>query len=119
VLRGIAALPAGSGVVFDYAIAPRLLGPVERLVFDEFAKRVAAAGEPWISSFEPEVLQSDLRAMGFTHVVDLGPDELNARYFSQRADGMRVGSLAHVMVARVASSEADSDAVLESALRVG
>jgi O-methyltransferase involved in polyketide biosynthesis len=87
-------------VVFDYAIAPTLLGPIERLVFDEFAKRVAAAGEPWVSSFEPADLARDLHALGFTEVDDLGPEFLNARYFHNRADGMRVGTLAHVMKAR-------------------
>ena len=42
VLRTMACLAPGTQVVFDYAIAPTLLGPIERLVFDEFAKRVAA-----------------------------------------------------------------------------
>ena len=43
----------------------------------------------------------DLHAMGFGHVEDLGPEEINARYFKDRTDGLRVGSLAHVMNARV------------------
>ena len=91
----------GSVVVFDYAVAPTLLGPIERLVFDEFAKRVAAAGEPWVSSFEPDELRQRLLTAGFTHVEDLGPNELNDRYFANRPDGMRVGTLAHIIKATI------------------
>ena len=87
-------------LIFDYAISPELLGPIERLVFDEFAKRVASAGEPWISSFQPDELTARLLASGFSQVEDLGPDQLNAQYFSNRPDGMRVGSLARIIRAR-------------------
>ena len=101
VLRTMACLAPGTEVVFDYAIAPTLLGPIERLVFDEFARRVAAAGEPWVSWFEPEDLCRDLAAAGFTRIEDLGPDALNGRYFADRTDGMRVGALAHIISAVV------------------
>jgi methyltransferase (TIGR00027 family) len=97
----IAQQAAGSAVVFDYAVAPALLGPVERLVFDEFATRVAAAGEPWISTFDPAALRQQLLSYGFTSVDDLGADDLNARYFSGRTDGMRVGTLARIVRAGV------------------
>jgi methyltransferase (TIGR00027 family) len=99
-LRGIAREAVDAEVVFDYAISPTLLAPVERLVFDEFAKRVAAAGEPWVCSFEPDDLRRELLAAGFTQVEDLGPDELNGHYFSGRADAMRVGTLARIIRAR-------------------
>jgi O-methyltransferase involved in polyketide biosynthesis len=101
VLRAMACLAPGTQVVFDYAIAPTLLGPIERLAFDEFAKRVAAAGEPWVSWFEPDRLCQDLAAAGFTRIEDLGPDTLNGRYLFERADGMRVGAIAHIISAVV------------------
>jgi methyltransferase (TIGR00027 family) len=100
-LRFIASAPIGSGVVFDYAILPSLLTPDQRLVFDALANRVASAGEPWRTFFDPVELTKDLRAMGFGHVEDIGPAEINARYFKDRADGLRVGSLSHLMNARV------------------
>ncbi len=61
----------------------------------------AAAGEPWQSFFDPSVLAADLKAMGFVEVEDLGGEALNARYFQARTDGLRVGSLAHLMVAKL------------------
>jgi hypothetical protein len=33
-------------------------------------------------------------------VEDLGSDALNARYFAGRSDGLHVGSIGHVIVAR-------------------
>jgi methyltransferase (TIGR00027 family) len=100
-LRFIASAPAGSGVVFDYMISPSLLTPAQRARFDALARRVASAGEPWKTFFDPEVLARDLRAMGFGYIEDKGPKEINARYFKKRKDGLRVGSLSHLMNARV------------------
>ena len=99
VLTSIAALPPGSGVVFDYSLSPSMLGLVQRRVLEEFSRRVAAAGEPWITSFEPPALRAVLGNAGFSRIEDLSPDDINGRYFSGRADGLRVGSLAHVMCA--------------------
>ncbi|MGE5256355.1 MAG: class I SAM-dependent methyltransferase, partial [Hyphomicrobiales bacterium] len=100
-LRFIAAAPAGSAVVFDYLISPLLLNAAERSAFDSLARRVASAGEPWQAFFDPAALKSDVRTMGFRHVTDMGPAEINARYFNERKDGLRAGSLAHLMKARV------------------
>jgi methyltransferase (TIGR00027 family) len=100
-LRFIASAPVGSGVVFDYMISPWLLTPAQRSRFDDLARRVASAGEPWQAFFDPGSLTRDLRAMGFGSVEDNGPEEINARYFKDRKDGLRVGSLSHVMIARI------------------
>lgn len=95
--KTIAALTTPTGVVFDYGIDRSLLGFMERMVLDEFSRRVAAAGEPWTTFFKPSELQEELRATGFTEVEDLGPDDINERYFGNRADGLRVGTLARLM----------------------
>jgi O-methyltransferase involved in polyketide biosynthesis len=82
-------------------ISPCLLSPSQRARLDVFLRRVALAGEPWKAFFDPEVLAKDLRAMGFGHVEDKGPEEINAMYFRNRKDGLRVGSLSHLMKAQV------------------
>jgi O-methyltransferase involved in polyketide biosynthesis len=99
--RFIASAPAGSAIVFDYMISPSSLTPAQRSRFDALARQVASAGEPWQAFFDPELLARDLRAMGFGHVEDKGPEEINAVYFKNRKDGLRVGSLSHLMYARV------------------
>jgi methyltransferase (TIGR00027 family) len=89
----------GGGVVFDYNISPASLAPPRRAAFERLAARVAAAGEPFRGFFEPGRLVAAIHAMGFHGVRDMGPDELNATFFSDRADGLRVGSAGHILTA--------------------
>jgi methyltransferase (TIGR00027 family) len=100
-LRFVASMPVGSGIVFDYMILPSLLSPAARLAFDRLVHRVASAGEPFQTFFDPSSLRSSLRAMGFVQIEDIEPREMNARYFRERTDKLRVGNLANVMNARV------------------
>jgi len=44
-----------------------------------------------------------MQEFGFTQVWDVGPEELNARYFAGRTDGLRASPHAHLMKARVGS----------------
>lgn len=97
--KTIAGLPRPSGVVFDYGLDRELLGFMERMVLDAFAARVAKAGEPWTTFFRPDELTADLRALGFNEIEDLNPRAINVRYFDGRTDGLKVGTLAHLMKA--------------------
>lgn len=99
-LSGLVALAQdGGGVVFDYTIAPDSLEPTRRAAFDVLAARVRAAGEPFRGFFDPPQLVGELTRMGYRHTTDLGPEQINARYFAGRADGLRVGSVGHIMTA--------------------
>ena len=89
--RALGALPAGSGVAFDYPMAREALLPEERAAFDWLAERVARVGEPFRSGFEPAELRRLLLDCGFTRVEDLDGTAMAARYFAQRADGLTVG----------------------------
>lgn len=100
-LRAVAALPAGSGIVFDYMIAPELLSPRARAAFAGMADRVAAAGEPFRTFFAPALLADHLRELGFGRIEDMSPEALDDRYFRNRVDGLRAGRLAHLMTAWV------------------
>jgi methyltransferase (TIGR00027 family) len=95
----VASLPRGSGIVFDYAVPPATLSLVRRLVIGAVRRHVAAIGEPWKTFFEPQALAAGLAALGFTQLEDLGPDELNARFFKQRSDGLRTGRLGRIVCA--------------------
>jgi len=95
-------MPAGSGVVFDFAIDPALLNAGQREALGALSKRVAAAGEPFQLFFDPATLQVELQAMGFRRTEFLRGKELNARYFEDRKDGLMVrGGLGHLMGAWV------------------
>jgi methyltransferase (TIGR00027 family) len=101
VLRAIAALPPASGVVFDYAIAKSEMSLLGRMAVAAVNQRLKQIGEPWVTFFRPVALATYLNALGFQRIRDLGPKELNVQYFSGRTDGLRVSSVAHVMIASV------------------
>jgi methyltransferase (TIGR00027 family) len=98
----IAKMPAGSGVVFDFALDPSLLNAGQRQALDALAKRVASVGEPFQLFFDPTKLQSDLKSLGFHRTEFLQGAQINERYFKDRADGLLVrGGVGHLMGAWV------------------
>jgi len=92
--------PAGGGIVFDYAVPPSSLRMAERIAFEWMARRVAAAGEPFRTFFDPNDLIQRMKRIGFRAVESFAADEINERYFKDRTDGLRVtGSLGRLMKA--------------------
>jgi methyltransferase (TIGR00027 family) len=87
-LAWIAGSAPGSSVVFDFRVPLEQLNPVERAVTEMIMQRVAEAGEPWVSAFDPEVLRVRLLEIGFQRAEALLPDALNRRYLFQRKDGL-------------------------------
>lgn len=84
----IAAQPAGSGLVFDYAQPRHVLPADERLAHDSLSARVQQAGEPFRLFFTPAEAAAELAA--FRRIEDLGSDELNRLYFSHRTDRLKL-----------------------------
>lgn len=97
----IASLPSDSGVAFDYAVERSLLSPVQRVALDAPSARVARAGEPFQLFFDPAALASDFSALGFGNIEDLASEQINARYFAGRSDGLAVSGGGHLLCARV------------------
>jgi O-methyltransferase involved in polyketide biosynthesis len=101
-LSFIASQPAGTGVVFDFAVDRKLLNIGQRIALDVLARRVAAAGEPFQLFFDPATLQEELRGLGFQRTEFLQGPQLNERYFKDRTDELKVrGGLGHLMAAWV------------------
>lgn len=99
-LRWLISICSANAVVFDYAVPRSSLGPLGRIAFDFLANRVAAAGEPFVGFFDPGELTDELKKMGFSHIEDLGTEEINARYFQGRADALCVAGGGRMMHAR-------------------
>jgi methyltransferase (TIGR00027 family) len=97
----IAGLPPGSGLAFDFAVERSLLSPTQKLALDALAERVARAGEPFQLFFDPTALVSDLARLGFSEIEDLAGDQINARYFAGRSDGLAVSGGGHLLSAEV------------------
>jgi methyltransferase (TIGR00027 family) len=99
-LKFIAATPPGGGVVFDYSVPRETLNFLQKMAFDRLTARVEKAGEPFRLFFAPLELAALLRSMGFRAIEDLGSDQINARFFVGRSDGLKVGGgLARLMSA--------------------
>lgn len=90
-LRTAATFARGSCLCFDYRVPASMLDPIERVINDALRQRIAAAGEPWLSSFEPERLRRQLLELGFASAESATPDQLNLRYYARRKDGLRTG----------------------------
>jgi methyltransferase (TIGR00027 family) len=97
-LTFIAARPKGSGVIFDYGQPRSALPPNEQLARDSLSARVEQAGEPFQLFFTPEEAVRELAA--FSLIEDLGTPELNARYFPNRTDHLKLrGSSGRILSA--------------------
>jgi len=98
-LRLIHTMHAENGVVFDYTVPRHLLNRMGKLVFDAITRRVAAAGEPFRGFFIPAELDAALSEIGYRHIEDLDSPAINARYFANRTDNLKVagamGRLCH------------------------
>ena len=114
-LKFVASLPSGCAIAFDFSVARSALNLRERLALDFLASRVAAAGEPFQLFFHPNELIDELKQSGFSHVDHLTPAEINSRYFSNRADGLRItGGLAHLICAHTPDHPEGSPAGMPS-----
>lgn len=106
----IASLSPGSGVVFDYATPPEDLPLPGQLRYGLLLHLAALWGEPWRSFHRPAALAAQLRALGFSQHEDLGPTQLNARYFAARSDRLRCAGPGRLVCARTAPLRAPSAA---------
>jgi methyltransferase (TIGR00027 family) len=97
-----AALAPGSTLAMTFMIPRELVAdPGERRV-REFAERGArASGTPFISFYAPDEILAAAREAGFRDAVHVSADELAARYFIDRADGLRPATSEQLLVATV------------------
>jgi methyltransferase (TIGR00027 family) len=90
-LRVVGSGAIGTAIAFDYGQPAESAPLAERLALSWLARRVAAAGEPFRSSFTPDAIARILAEAGFTDIEDVGMDVVNDRYFRGRDDDLRVG----------------------------
>ena len=57
-LATVAGFAAGSCLCFDYRVPVAMLNPIERAIDDVMQQKIAALGEPWLSTFDPVQLAS-------------------------------------------------------------
>jgi hypothetical protein len=84
----------------DYGQPRSALPYLEQLAHDSLASRVQLAGEPFQLFFTPPEMAAELAA--FRTIEDLGSKDLNARYFTNRKDNLKLlGSAGRIVSAWV------------------
>ena len=78
-LHSVGVLPGGAEIVFDYAEAVEPDAPGADGLRD-LATRVAAAGEPFLTWFDPEQLAADMEVAGFAYREDFNVRQLAERH---------------------------------------
>ncbi|MGH2784893.1 MAG: class I SAM-dependent methyltransferase [Actinomycetota bacterium] len=98
-LQDAAGLGRGTTFISTFILPADRIDPGERELRGVTEERAAARGAPWISCYAPAVIVSMAEAAGFKRVAHVSQDELNERYFSDRADGLRAPSGEQLIVA--------------------
>ncbi|MGF9825591.1 class I SAM-dependent methyltransferase [Brevibacillus agri] len=91
-LRQVATLEPGSTLAMTFLLPMEATAPEVRSGFATSAKGARASGSPFISFFTPPEMLALARAAGFREVQHVSASELDQRYFSGRADGLRLPS---------------------------
>jgi methyltransferase (TIGR00027 family) len=96
------AAPPGSAVIFDYLDSDAFVpGRVSRRV-EIMIEIVSRVGEPMITGFDPGTLAADLARAGLRLQENLGPGDIQDRFFQERTDGYHACEHAHFAWAAVA-----------------
>jgi methyltransferase (TIGR00027 family) len=91
-LRQVASLAPGSTLLMSFMLPIEMVEPSMRAGVERAAEGARANGTPWLSFFTPPEMLALAREAGFAKVVHVSADELNARYFVGRSDGLRLPS---------------------------
>lgn len=89
-LRQFATLTPGSTLAMTFLLPLELAEPKERPGGEAAQKGARAGGTPFISFFRPPGMLALAREGGFREVPHVSSADLNQRYFTGRADGLRL-----------------------------
>ncbi len=93
-------LAPGSTLAMSFLIPRELVGDPDERRVREFAERGArGSGTPFVSFYAPDEIVAAARAAGFRDAVHVSADELAARYFAGRADGLQPASSEQLLIA--------------------
>lgn len=90
IFKFVVALPQCSEIVFTFAPPPT--DEAKDRAYAGLIERAANVGEPWITLITPEELVQYLSTMGFAQVFIPTPTEINARYTTNRTDGLQASA---------------------------
>jgi methyltransferase (TIGR00027 family) len=98
-LREIAELARDTTLVMSFLLPMELLAAEDRPGLEISQRGAAAAGTPFRTFFTPDEVVALAREAGFADARHISPAEQNARYFTGRADGLRLPTGEDLLVA--------------------
>jgi methyltransferase (TIGR00027 family) len=98
-LQQVATLAPGSTLAMSFLLPMELLNTEERRLYEMAMKGAAAAGTPFISFFTPEQMRELSIQAGFKNAQIVSGDDLAARYFAGRKDGLVPSNAEQILVA--------------------
>ena len=98
-LKQLASLAPGSTLVMSFLQPVELVEPDEQAGLEAVTRGARASGTPFVSFFVPSDLVAMAREAGFKEARHVSADELNARYFAGRTDGLRTSNGEELIVA--------------------
>jgi methyltransferase (TIGR00027 family) len=100
-LRQVAAWADGSLLAMTFMLPLDMVDVSERPIQESVEAAAAGSGTPFISHYAPDEMTDMCRAAGFSAVQHVSPEDLTARYFAGRTDGLRPPSAEQLIVATV------------------
>jgi methyltransferase (TIGR00027 family) len=100
-LRQVSALAGGSVLAMTFMLPLDLVDVAERPMQESVEAAAAGSGTPFISHYARDEMVEMCRDADFSDVQHISPDDLTARYFAGRADGLRPPSAEQLIVATV------------------
>jgi O-methyltransferase involved in polyketide biosynthesis len=98
----VSATASGSEVVVTFVVPLATLNQKDGDLLTALAARMASAGEPWLSFFEPDEMDALMKRTGFRDIVHFGPEQAAGTYLFGRTDDLRLPAYFGSINARVA-----------------
>ncbi len=91
-LRQVAQLPPGSTLVMTFLLPTELVDEADRPAYETAQEGARRSGTPFISLYTPDEMLTLAHDAGFARAEHISSNELAARYFACRTDGLRPSS---------------------------
>jgi O-methyltransferase involved in polyketide biosynthesis len=100
-LRQIADFAPGSTLAITFILPLEWAEPEERVGREAAERGARASGTPFLSFFTPPEMIARAREAGFREVRHISGAALTERYFTGRADSLRLGRSEELLIATV------------------
>jgi len=99
ILAFVVSMPPPGEIVFSFANRAARLDLPGRVSATE--RKAAQLGEPWLTTSQPDILEQELHALGFSEVQFLTPKMILEQYLQNRRDGLPVPRQSSIVSAKV------------------